>query len=110
MGVFDRPSRPNEVDWATPPDLNLRDAARAVALAQEATKLAPREGAIWNTLGVALCRAGKWKDAIPALKKSMGLTLTESSPSAFPLQATRPDDDPMPTRCVPSRNVTCDVT
>ena len=34
----------------------------------------PKEGAFWNTLGVALCRAGKWEDAIPALKESMDLT------------------------------------
>ena len=66
----------NMVAWfrATSPDPNLRDAARAVALAQAATKLAPRQGAIWNTLGVALCYAGKWKEAIPALEKSMELT------------------------------------
>ena len=66
----------NMVAWfrATSPNPSFRDAARAVVLAQEATKLAPKNGAFWNTLGVALCRAGKWKDAIPALKKSMELT------------------------------------
>ncbi|MHC4133846.1 MAG: protein kinase domain-containing protein [Planctomycetota bacterium] len=79
---FKNPNLMNEVAWfrATSPDPTLRNAARAVALAQEATKLLPNDGAVWNTLGVALWRAGKWREAIPALKKSMELT---SGGSAF---------------------------
>jgi tetratricopeptide (TPR) repeat protein len=46
---------------------------RAVALANKAIKLAPNEGANWNTLGVALYRAGNFKAAIEALNKSMEL-------------------------------------
>jgi tetratricopeptide (TPR) repeat protein/serine/threonine protein kinase len=58
---------------ATDPLPGRRDPGRAVKLAKEAVELKPRESAIWNTLGVAQYRAGKWKDAIAALEKSMEL-------------------------------------
>jgi uncharacterized protein HemY len=32
-----------------------------------------KNAACWNTLGVALCRNGKWKEAIEALNKSAGI-------------------------------------
>ena len=37
------------------------------------TELAPEDGTIWNTLGVAHYRAGNWQAAINALEKSMEL-------------------------------------
>jgi tetratricopeptide (TPR) repeat protein len=49
------------------------DSIRAVKLAEEATSLAPANGAYWNTLGVAHYRAGDWKAAAAALERSMGL-------------------------------------
>ena len=55
---------------ATCPDARFRDPNRAVELAREAVRLAPEDGAIWNTLGVAEYGAGHWKEAIDALKKS----------------------------------------
>src|SRR5205823_3087568 len=39
----------------------------------KAVELSPRDGAIWNTLGVAQYRAGDWKAAITSLEKSMSL-------------------------------------
>jgi tetratricopeptide (TPR) repeat protein len=55
------------------PDPALRDASRAVALATEATTMEPHDGRFWNTLGVALYRAGNWSAATAALEKSMAL-------------------------------------
>jgi serine/threonine protein kinase len=55
------------------PDLTVRDPARAVSLAREAVGLAPASGECWNTLGVALYRAGEWEEAAAALKKSAEL-------------------------------------
>jgi tetratricopeptide (TPR) repeat protein len=55
---------------ATCPDVKHRDPARAVELAKKAVKLAPKEGALWNTLGAAHYRKGDWKAAIEALDKS----------------------------------------
>jgi tetratricopeptide (TPR) repeat protein len=51
----------------------LRDVPRAVALVQKAVELAPEVWDYWNTLGVALYRAGSWKAGIAALEKSMAL-------------------------------------
>jgi DNA repair protein RecN (Recombination protein N) len=42
-------------------------------LAERAAGLAPKDGGIWNTLGVARYRAGDWKRAAEALEKSMEL-------------------------------------
>jgi tetratricopeptide (TPR) repeat protein len=58
---------------ATCPVARLRDPARAVELANKATKFAPTDGLYWNTLGVAHYRAGNWKDAVAALEQSMKL-------------------------------------
>jgi uncharacterized protein HemY len=62
----------NDLAWllATCPGLQPRDPVQAVELAQQAVKLAPRQGACWATLGVAHYRAGNWKDAVEALDKS----------------------------------------
>ncbi len=55
------------------PDASVRDPARAIDLARRATALAPEEGAIWNTLGLACYRAGEWRPAAAALEKSVAL-------------------------------------
>jgi tetratricopeptide (TPR) repeat protein len=65
----------NEAAWflASCRDAKVRDPKRAVELARKAVALAPKEGTYWNTLGVAHYRAGDWKPAVAALKKSMKL-------------------------------------
>ncbi|MHB8974423.1 MAG: protein kinase domain-containing protein [Pirellulaceae bacterium] len=65
----------NDLAWhlATCPDQNVWRPARAVALAQKAVKLAPKEGMYWNTLGVAQYRTGDHKAALESLTKSMEL-------------------------------------
>jgi serine/threonine protein kinase/Tfp pilus assembly protein PilF len=65
----------NNLAWllATCEDTRLRDAARAVELATQATTLDGGEQACWNTLGAARYRAGDWRGAAQALGKSMGL-------------------------------------
>jgi serine/threonine protein kinase len=56
---------------ATCLDTELRDAEQAVRLAGEAAAAAPNDGAYWAVLGVAQYRAGKLKDAIQSLRKSI---------------------------------------
>ena len=65
----------NGLAWlqATSADPAQRDPVRAVEQARKALELAPQEGAIWNTLGVAQYRAGNWSAPIKALKKSIEL-------------------------------------
>jgi dipeptidyl aminopeptidase/acylaminoacyl peptidase len=65
----------NDLAWslATNADEKERDPHRAVELAREAVKWGPKEGTFWNTLGVTQYRAGDWKAAIEALKRSMEL-------------------------------------
>jgi tetratricopeptide (TPR) repeat protein len=65
----------NGLAWvlATSPDLPVRDPAAAIAEARKALELAPQQGSVWNTLGVAQYRAGDWKAAIASLEKSMEL-------------------------------------
>jgi tetratricopeptide (TPR) repeat protein len=58
---------------ATCPDTKVRAPSRAVELAKKAVDLGPKEGVIWNTLGVAHFRAGNWQAAIEALDKSREL-------------------------------------
>jgi tetratricopeptide (TPR) repeat protein len=68
-------SRQNIVAWklATDPDPKVGDvfAAVAVKLANKAVESAPKDGSFWNTLGTAHYRAGNWKPAIDATKKSL---------------------------------------
>jgi len=63
----------NNLAWylATVPDLQLRNIPRAIELAQRAVNLKHDRASDWNTLGVAYYRAGKWKEAIAALEKSL---------------------------------------
>jgi Tfp pilus assembly protein PilF len=67
----------NVLAWmlAAHPDARIRDAGAGLAfkLAKAAADLAPTDGMIANTLGVALYRAERWTDAIAALDKSMEL-------------------------------------
>jgi uncharacterized protein HemY len=65
----------NHLAWflATCPDFHFRDPRRAVDFAKKAVELERTEGNYWNTLGVAHYRAGEWKPAVQALKKSMDL-------------------------------------
>lgn len=62
----------NDLAWllATDPDPRIRRPELAVALAEEAVKVAGQHDAAWNTLGVARYRAGDWAGAIEALEKS----------------------------------------
>jgi tetratricopeptide (TPR) repeat protein len=61
----------NDLAWhfATYLDLRFRDPIQAVELAKKATRLAPDRNN-QNTLGVALYRAGEWKEAVEALEKN----------------------------------------
>jgi tetratricopeptide (TPR) repeat protein len=65
----------NNLAWvlATAADPKLRNSADAGALAKQAVELAPNAEPYFNTLGVALCRAGDWKGALAAIEKSMGI-------------------------------------
>jgi tetratricopeptide (TPR) repeat protein len=65
----------NQLAWAlaATPYEKLRDSKRAVELAKKAVELAPRDGSIWNTLGVAEYRADNWQASVEALSKSMEL-------------------------------------
>jgi serine/threonine protein kinase/tetratricopeptide (TPR) repeat protein len=58
---------------ASCPDPNVRNPSRAVELAKEAVESSPKGGHLWNTLGIALYRAGDHKAAIASLEKSMEL-------------------------------------
>jgi tetratricopeptide (TPR) repeat protein len=66
----------NNLAWAlaTWPDSRRRDPAQAVAAAKRAVELAPKNGGIWNTLGVAHYRNGDAKAAVEALERSMALS------------------------------------
>jgi len=63
----------NNLAWelATSPAIELRNPARAVALAREATSLTPLNGSYWRTLGAALYRAGDYEEAIEALDQAI---------------------------------------
>jgi tetratricopeptide (TPR) repeat protein len=63
----------NNLAWllATCPDVGVRDPARAVGLAKKAVAAAPDDGSFWNTLGVALYRAGEMRASLEALEESM---------------------------------------
>jgi tetratricopeptide (TPR) repeat protein/tRNA A-37 threonylcarbamoyl transferase component Bud32 len=65
----------NRLAWllATCPDETLRNPEQAVALARKAVSLAPIDGNLRNTLGVAHYRAGHLDKALHALAQSMCL-------------------------------------
>jgi Tfp pilus assembly protein PilF len=66
-------------------DPALRDAARAVALANRAVALAPGQRSYWNTLGWAHYRAGDWPAARKALERSMELAAGGDANDWLPL-------------------------
>jgi tetratricopeptide (TPR) repeat protein len=65
----------NNFAWllATCPEITLRSSKDAVRYAARAVEMAPRQGTIWNTLGVSYYRAGEWEEAKNALYRSMEL-------------------------------------
>jgi len=65
----------NSLAWflATCRRQEFRNSQRAVQLATKAVELAPNNGEIWNTLGVAQFRAGNCTASIASLEKSMAL-------------------------------------
>jgi tetratricopeptide (TPR) repeat protein len=67
---------------ATCPCSSLRDPARAVQLAKQSVINAPKEN-FQNTLGVALYRAGNWKEAVAALEKSLPMNKVRASDDGF---------------------------
>jgi tetratricopeptide (TPR) repeat protein len=66
---------PNDLSWllATCPQKEFRDPVEAVQLAEKAARQNPGCGAVWNTLGVARYRAGKFEASVAALRESMRL-------------------------------------
>jgi tetratricopeptide (TPR) repeat protein len=71
----------NNLAWllATAADPKFRDPRRAVQLAQEVVQGAANQGDKWNTLGVAMYRAGDWQGAVAALEKSEQLAPGQST-------------------------------
>jgi len=65
----------NDLAWflSTRPDPAPGERAEAARLARRATKADPDEAAYWNTLAVALCRAGDALGALEAAERSMEL-------------------------------------
>jgi tetratricopeptide (TPR) repeat protein len=65
----------NALAWilANCPDVKLRNPARALALAKQATEQAPKRQDVWSTLGAAHYRTGDSQEAIKALTTSMEL-------------------------------------
>jgi eukaryotic-like serine/threonine-protein kinase len=51
-------------------DAVRREPNKAIEMAKRAIELSPNNGGCWNTLGTAEYRAGDWRAAIDALKKS----------------------------------------
>jgi serine/threonine protein kinase len=65
----------NDFAWfrATCPQLRYRNAGQAVRLARQAVAGLPKNGTIWNTLGVAYYRHEQWQAAVDALRESVRL-------------------------------------
>jgi tetratricopeptide (TPR) repeat protein len=60
-------------------DGTYQHVSEAVQWARTASELEPGNGAIWNTLGIALYRDGQWQACVDALRKSMELNAAEPS-------------------------------
>lgn len=71
----ENPETHNDLAWllANCRELEFRDPERAVKLARRAVEMSPRNGAYWNTLGLAQYRATDYHGAIDSLKKSIDL-------------------------------------
>jgi tetratricopeptide (TPR) repeat protein len=72
----------NNVAWlfVSGPDPRLYEPARALGLAERATKLNPRESAYWHNLGAARYRLGDARGAIEAIERAMSQR-TDGSPN-----------------------------
>jgi serine/threonine protein kinase/WD40 repeat protein len=68
----------NNYAWAlvTGPE-SARNPQRALALARRAAELAPKEGIVLNTLGVAQYRAGQYVEAVASLEKNLAASRGE---------------------------------
>lgn len=68
----DDPMAQNTLAWwlVAHPHSTIHQPEQAVQLAQKAIEKAPLSDHIWNTLGTALYRAGRWEDAMAALERS----------------------------------------
>jgi eukaryotic-like serine/threonine-protein kinase len=79
----DKVAANNGMAWfrATCPDPRFRDGREAVALAQKAVKLAPKNWVCWRTLGVAHYRTGDWAAAVTALEEARALRQGGASPA-----------------------------
>jgi tetratricopeptide (TPR) repeat protein len=68
-------TKQNRVAWllVVCPDSQVRDSARAVALAKEAVTHSSRSGMYWTTLGAAHYRAGNWQESQAALEEAIQL-------------------------------------
>jgi tetratricopeptide (TPR) repeat protein len=71
----DDPAVNNELAWflATSPEPRLRDAARALRLAQKVVTARPESANYRNTLGVAYYRSGDDRAAVAELERAMSL-------------------------------------
>ena len=56
-----------------------------MTLARQAVTALPTHAFAWNTLGLALCRAGEWEAALDAVEKSMTLSRTFTAWNWLPL-------------------------
>ena len=77
----DQSTLQNHLAWAyvtAPPA--LRDPAKALTHAQRAVRLAPEMAIYHNTLGVALYRLGRYRDAVIELETSLATTSREFAP------------------------------
>ncbi|MFO0892029.1 MAG: tetratricopeptide repeat protein [Isosphaeraceae bacterium] len=65
----------NGTSWflAIAPDPGFRAPEEAVVLARRGVSIFPRSAGLWNDLGVALHRAGRWAEAVTALETSRRL-------------------------------------
>lgn len=70
-----KPCWQNLITWvlATCPEPRLREADRALELAQQAVLHAPEQGDFWSTLGTAQYRTGDWEESMSSLEKAMEL-------------------------------------
>jgi tetratricopeptide (TPR) repeat protein len=68
---------------ATSASPKSRDPSRAVELAKQAVALDPKNGGLWNTLGVAQYRAGDFKAAVHALNTAREIEPDMSNHPAF---------------------------
>jgi tetratricopeptide (TPR) repeat protein len=81
----DNPQALTQLAWflADFPDTRFRDPVQAVQLAKSSVERAPQSDPAWQTLGIAQYRAGKFKDAITAIERSIELRNGNDCTDAF---------------------------